>query len=106
MKHSLRFGQGSRVEASVNPQSGKRSTTFYLNAVKFDAGTIVQVEILDPQGRTIYRNSILTDAQGSIGYAGLRFATQSDSILGEYTFTVSGKSKGKNEKTAKYFAVT
>ena len=57
----IRFGQGSRPEVSINPQSGQLGTRFYFNAIRFDRGVSVQVEIINSQGYSIYRNTISTD---------------------------------------------
>lgn len=101
----LSFGQRPRPDVSIYPPQGERGTIFQFNAVKFDVNIKVQISIVDSEKHVIYRQDIITDQKGSIGYSGLQLATNENFFTGQYQFIISGACMGKEETIVKSFNV-
>lgn len=99
----LKFGQGPRIEASVNPLDGHIGTTFKFYGAKFDSNTNVDIQIVDSHGKVIQRFSTTSNGDGNTG--NITWTTKSDTATGQYKAIFSGKSENELEKATKTFNI-
>jgi hypothetical protein len=93
------FGQGPRPEASV---TGPVGAFYYFNAVKFDPGVEVKVEIFDGRGRCVYSDKKVTDSNGCIG----GMWSVKPGTPGQYKFIATGKCDRRVQAAEKIFDVS
>jgi hypothetical protein len=92
------------VDARADPKTGVVGTTFFFEAHGFRAGEEVSVVVTAADGSTT--NTVVgvkADASGSIGYAGLYYASAITSPVGVYSMVATGKDSGK--RSIAYFVV-
>lgn len=99
----LKFGQGPKIEARVNPPDGYIGTTFEFYGAKFDPNTNVDIQIVDSYGKIVQRFSTTSNRDGNTG--NISWMAKSGIAVGQYRAVFTGKSDNKTEKITKSFNV-
>jgi hypothetical protein len=98
-------GVPPNVDARADPSAGKAGTIFFFDAFGFKAGEEVSLTIVASDGTKIDAGfTVNADDQGSIGYAGLYYVTETYYPLGLWSFVAQGKTSGK--VSTAYFVLT
>ncbi len=98
-------GVPPNVDARADPSAGKAGTIFFFDAFGFKAGEEVSLTIVASDGTKIDAGfTVNADDQGSIGYAGLYYVTETFYPLGLWSFVAQGKTSGK--VSTAYFVLT
>ncbi len=100
---SLKFGQGPRIEARVNPPDGYIGTAFEFYGAKFDPNTNVDIQIVDTHGKVIQRFSVISNGDGNTGI--ITWTAKSGIAIGQYRAIFTGKSDNKTDKVTKSFNI-
>ena len=102
--HPEQYKLPNDIDARAEPRVGPIGTAFFFDAYGFRAGEEVSVVITAADGATTNTvNGIIADANGSIRYAGLYYASALTSPTGVYSMVATGRTSGK--RSVAYFMV-
>lgn len=104
MSSQPRFSGGFKASVTVNPETGKQGTTFFISCERFDPNVNLTLQFLDAQGRQLGTINAATDSNGNSSY-GLTWPANGAGP-GRYAVAVSGLVDGKPRTVGKVFVIS
>lgn len=99
------FSGGFKARVTVNPETGKQGTRFFISCEKFDANVPLTFQFFDARGNQLGAiNGVITDGKGSSNYS-LTWQVNGAGP-GQYAVAVSGLVDGKLRTVSKVFVIS